>query len=94
MAFLIAFVVIVWFFGMTLFNMKPLAVGFNSLVANVFMKGRYEARVDDRVVDAKDNVYRIDVSKLCASALVIHPTEHITCYWRDKPLPGIGFLSQ
>jgi len=92
MAFFIALIVILWFFGMTLFNMKPLASGFNAMVANVLATGRYEARVGEQVIDAKDGVHKTDVAKLCTSAILRHSTEHVVCYWRGEPLPGVGLL--
>ena len=94
MAFLIAMLVMLWFFGVTVFNFKPLALKGQSMLASVFSTQKYEARIGNHVIDSKEGVHKSDVAKLCTGVILMHPTEQVICYWGDKPVHGIGFLSQ
>lgn len=93
MAFLIALLIMLWFFGVTLFNFGPKAfLNSDTFLATIFSAGRYQVHVDGVVVEEAEKLVKSEAARACARAMEAYVGKEVVCTWRGAPLQVVGLL--
>jgi hypothetical protein len=82
MAFFISMLVVLWFFGMTLFGNMQLQSGKETTFLGQVISGwSYRAYVDGELVDSTFFIDRYRAQIRCGELLIAHPHAQVRCLW-------------